>query len=60
MQTVEMITNAARIDELRSKSRAATVVEALYEVYGFERTNIDAKLLRADVLDTTRIWTASR
>lgn len=60
MQTAEMITNQARIDELGKASRSATAVEALYEVYGFENTNIDAKLLLAASLDTSGIWAATR
>lgn len=60
MQTAEMITDRRRIDELTRASGNTQAMEALYEVYGFENTNIDASLLLAAPLDSGQIWAANR
>lgn len=60
MQTAEMVTDRRRIEELAGKSGGMQAMEALYEVYGFENTNIDARLLLAAPLNSSEIWAANR
>ncbi len=60
MQTAEMITDPRRIAELDTQGNNRDALEALYEVYGFENTNIDAKLLLSANLNAANIWSAAR
>jgi len=55
MRTAEVATQAATLRELRSL-RPENAFEALYEVYGFGRTDIDARLVFTAPLDTKGIW----
>jgi hypothetical protein len=55
MRTAEIATQASSLRELRSL-RPEGAFEALYEVYGFGRTDIDAKLVFTAPLDTKAIW----
>ena len=56
----ETMTTSRTLDALVSQSHAGTDFEALYEVYGMDRLNLDAKLLLTAPLDSTRIWTGER
>lgn len=55
MRTAEIATQDNTLRELRSL-RPEAAFEALYEVYGFGRTDIDAKLVFTAPLDTKAIW----
>jgi hypothetical protein len=55
-QAAEMLVDPRRIAELAAKAGANADFEALYEVYGVNRTNIEARLLVAGPLDTGSIW----
>jgi hypothetical protein len=55
MRTAEISTDSNTLRELHSL-RPENAYEALYEVYGFERTDIDAKLVLTAPLDTKSIW----
>lgn len=58
MRTAEIATQASTLRELRSL-RPEGAFEALYEVYGFGRTDIDARLVFTAPLDTKAIWRES-
>lgn len=55
MRTAEIATQDNTLRELRSL-RPEGAFEALYEVYGFGRTDIDARLVFTSPLDTKAIW----
>jgi hypothetical protein len=55
MRTAEITTQDSTLRELRSL-RPENAFEALYEVYGFGRTDIDATLVFTAPLDTKAIW----
>ena len=55
-QAAEMMVDPRRIAELAGRAGAKQDFEALYEVYGVNRTNIEARLLVAGPLDTNAIW----
>ena len=55
-QTAEMLVDPRRIAELTARAGANADIEALYEVYGVNRTNIEARLVVAGSLDTASIW----
>ncbi|MEQ1580818.1 MAG: hypothetical protein ABL964_09525 [Steroidobacteraceae bacterium] len=55
MRTAEIATQASALRELHAL-RPEGSFEALYEVYGFGRTDIDAKLVFTAPLDTKAIW----
>jgi hypothetical protein len=55
MRTAEISTQESSLRELRSL-RPEGAFEALYEVYGFGRTDIDAKLVFTAPLDAKAIW----
>ena len=55
MRTAEIATQESTLRELRSL-RPENAFEAMYEVYGFGRTDIDAKLVFTAPLDTKAIW----
>jgi hypothetical protein len=56
MQTAEAVTTPARLAELTKQVERATGFEALYEVYGMDRMNLDGKLLFSAPLNTANIW----
>lgn len=56
MQTAEAVTSPARLLELTRQVPATPGFEALYEVYGMDRMNLDGKLLLAAPLNTASIW----
>lgn len=58
MRTAEIATQVDSLRELRSQ-RPEGAFEAMYEVYGFGRTDIDAKLVFTAPLDTKAIWRES-
>jgi len=58
MRTAEVATQDNSLRELRTL-RPEGAFEALYEVYGFGRTDIDAKLVFTSPLDTKAIWRES-
>jgi hypothetical protein len=56
MQAAETLANPRRIAELTARAGASRDFEALYEVFGVDRTNIEARLTVAAPLDTPAIW----
>jgi hypothetical protein len=56
MQTAEIVSSVRRADELLARSAASPAFEALYEVYGVDRTNLEARLVLARPLDVDAIW----
>jgi hypothetical protein len=56
LQAAEMLVDPRRIEELASHPGAAHDFEALYEVYGVNRTNIEARLLATAPRDSAAIW----
>jgi hypothetical protein len=56
MQTAEIVSSVRRCDELLARSSHSKAFEALYEVYGVSRTNLEARLLLARPLDVAAIW----
>jgi hypothetical protein len=60
MQTAETLTGGRRLQELIAKAGSShDAFEALYEVYGVNRTNIEARLLLTAPLHTDGIWQES-
>jgi hypothetical protein len=59
MHMAETVTNARALDTLLASAKATPGFEALYEVYGMDRLNLDGKLLLTAPLDSTRIWTGA-
>jgi hypothetical protein len=57
MHTAQALTRARSLEQLVSSATGAQSYEALYEVYGLDRLNLDGKLLLTSRLNTTRIWT---
>jgi hypothetical protein len=55
-QAAEMLVDPRRIAELVGRAGSKQNFEGLYEVYGVNRTNIEARLLVAGPLDTNAIW----
>jgi hypothetical protein len=60
MHMAETVTSPRTLDTLLAAARATPSFEALYEVYGMDRLNLDGKLLLTSPLDSTRIWTGTR
>lgn len=60
MNTAEALTNRRTLEELISRAGDAQAFEALYEVYGMDRMNLDGKLLSLSKLDTGSIWSGER
>lgn len=56
MQTAEIAASVRRCEELLARSAGAKAFEALYEVYGVSRTNLEARLVLAQPLDAGAIW----
>jgi hypothetical protein len=57
MHMAETLTSPSALQTLLSKAGNAPGFEALYEVYGMDKLNLDGKLLLTSPLDSTRIWT---
>ena len=56
-QAAEMLVGQKRLTELQQQAQGHKAYEALYEVYGVNRTNIEARLLIVAPLDTASLWT---
>ncbi|MET0290810.1 MAG: hypothetical protein ABW136_00505 [Steroidobacteraceae bacterium] len=56
MQTAEIAASPRRCDELLARSARNRSFEALYEVYGVSGTNLEARLLLTQALDSKAIW----
>ncbi|MEO8755521.1 MAG: hypothetical protein ABI624_22895, partial [Casimicrobiaceae bacterium] len=56
MQTAEIAASVRRSDELLAQVGGHKAFEALYEVYGVSRTNLEAKLVLAGPLNESAIW----
>jgi len=56
MQTAEIAASVRRCDELLARAAHQKAFEALYEVYGVSRTNLEARLVIARPLDEDAIW----
>lgn len=59
MHMSESATSPRALAALLAQAGTATDFEALYEVYGMDRFNLDGKLLMTSPLDGTRIWTST-
>jgi hypothetical protein len=59
MQTAEIAASVRRCDELLASARSSKAFEALYEVYGVSRTNLEARLVVTRPLDERAIWSES-
>lgn len=57
MHMAETLTSPSALQTLMAKAGNAPGFEALYEVYGMDKLNLDGKLLLTSPLDSTRIWT---
>ena len=57
MHTAEAVTHARGLAALTASARGASAYEALYDVYGMDRMNLDGKLVLTSKLNTSRIWT---
>jgi hypothetical protein len=60
MHMSETVTNERTLDTLLASAKETPEFEALYEVYGMDRLNLDGKLLFTAPLDSARIWTGAR
>jgi hypothetical protein len=60
MHMAETVTSSRTLDALLAGAKSMPSFEALYEVYGMDRLNLDGKLLLTAPLDSTRIWTGTR
>jgi hypothetical protein len=60
MHMSEIVTGPRTLDTLIKSAQGAPGFEALYEVYGMDRLNLDGKLLLTSPLDSERIWTGAR
>lgn len=56
MDVAEAVTRPTRLQELTRQAVGLAAFEALYEVYGMDRMNLDGKLLVASKLNTAHIW----
>jgi hypothetical protein len=57
MHTAEAVTRPGSLAQLNTSAASAPSFEALYDVYGMDRMNLDGKLLLTSRLNTSRIWT---
>jgi len=57
MHTADAVTRVSTLKQLDASAAKASAFEALYEVYGMDRMNLDGKLLLTSRLNTSRIWT---
>jgi hypothetical protein len=53
----ETLTSARALQALTASAAKMPGFEALYEVYGMDKLNLDGKLLLTSPLDSTTIWT---
>ncbi|HVY80593.1 MAG TPA: hypothetical protein VG994_06390 [Steroidobacteraceae bacterium] len=60
MHMAETVTSPRTLATLLASAAATPEFEALYEVYGMDRLNLDGKLLLTAPLDSVRIWTGAR
>ena len=58
-QAAENATSAPALAAIRNASGAAEAFEALYEVQGFQRSNVGGKLVLAAPLRSERIWSSA-
>jgi hypothetical protein len=56
MQTAEALTSGKSLAALSQSAGDASEFEALYEVYGMDRLNLDGKLLLTSKVDSSNIW----
>jgi hypothetical protein len=56
MQTAESLTSSKSLAALSGSVSDAPEFEALYEVYGMDRLNLDGKLLISSKMDSANIW----
>lgn len=56
MHTAEAVSDQHSLDALTASARGADAFEALYDVYGMDRMNLDGKLVLTSRLNTARIW----
>ena len=57
MHMAETVTTPRALQTLSASAGKAPGFEALYEVYGMDKLNLDGKLLLTSPLDSTTIWT---
>lgn len=57
MHMAETLTSPRSLEALTAKAGNAPGFEALYEVYGMDKLNLDGKLLLTSPIDSTSIWT---
>ncbi len=57
MHMAETLTDATKVQSLVTKAGDTPGFEALYEVYGMDKLNLDGKLLLTSPIDSTSIWT---
>jgi hypothetical protein len=57
MHTAEAVTRSSSLEQLTASARGAQSFEALYDVFGMYRMNLDGHLLLTSKLDVSRIWT---
>ncbi|MGH8219684.1 MAG: hypothetical protein ACREUT_14145 [Steroidobacteraceae bacterium] len=57
MHTAAAVTQPRSLAALMASARGAGAFEALYDVYGMDRMNLDGKLVLTSKLNTSRIWT---
>jgi hypothetical protein len=56
MHMAETLTDATKVQSLIAKAGSAPSFEALYEVYGMDKLNLDGKLLLTSPIDSNNIW----
>ena len=59
MHMAETVTSARTLDILVKSAGTAPAFEALYEVYGMDRLNLDGKLMLTSALDSASLWSGS-
>ena len=59
MHMAETLTDPRTVNALVKSAGTAPGFEALYEVYGMDRLNLDGKLLLTAPLDSTTIWSGA-
>jgi len=57
MHTAEAVTQPRALAALTASAHGTNAFEALYDVYGMDRMNLDGKLVLTSKLNTSRIWT---
>ncbi|HTX23476.1 MAG TPA: hypothetical protein VMD03_02365 [Steroidobacteraceae bacterium] len=56
MHTAQSVTQPRTLQQLSASAHGAPSFEALYDVYGMDRMDLDGKLLLTSALNTARIW----